>query len=119
MMSVIYTWKILGLRTTTTEDRNNIIVGVDWEKTGTENGFKGSYTDFASFPISAVNTDSFVPFEELTEDEVLIWVRNTISGEFETVVDMQIKSQIDSQANQTVAVELPWAAPVANTEGTY
>jgi hypothetical protein len=32
---------------------------------------------------------------------------------------MQIKSQIDSQANQTVAVELPWAAPVANTEGTY
>lgn len=112
-----YTWNILGLRTTKSGNTDNIIVQVDWQKTGTDtvNNVSGTHqgsTTFSSDAAGSFGTD-FVPFEQLTESMVIEWVKKTVEGAFETVMDRNINAQIKDQLNPVVNVELPWSQ--ANT----
>lgn len=115
-MSMTYTWKVTGLKTKDEGSNASAVVQTYWEKIGTDsNGNVGKFSGATPFTSANVPSGSFVPFEELTEEIVLGWIKAEVVGSYEQHVNEQIQKQIDAAANPVVEATLPWAAPVVNT----
>lgn len=109
---MIYTWKITGLKVQNiSENKPNAIVQTYWEKIGTdENGNEGKFSGATPFtPDPTDNSGPFIPFDELTEETVLDWIKTVVIDDYEKHVNEQIQKQIENQYNQTVDKELPWS----------
>jgi hypothetical protein len=52
--------------------------------------------------------ETFVPFDQLTEEIVVGWVKESLG---EATVEASLQSQIDAQANPTQQSGLPWGKP--------
>ena len=96
-----YTWEITGVKTIDTVDVTNAVIQTYWKKTGTdENGNKGVFSGATPFPQSSINTGSFIPYTELTEEIVLGWIQGVVVGSYEEHVNDQIqKHYIETQTN--------------------
>ena len=114
-MSVTYTWKVKSLKTQTVDSLEGFIFQTYWTKTGTdENGNEGVFSGATPFKPELDN--SFTPFQSLTEEIVLGWIKAVVVGEYENHVNAQIQKAIDTKKAQVVeAPELPWATPVAES----
>ena len=116
-MGLTYEWKLIGLKKQDSENVNEAIVGTNWKITATdEDGNVGTFTGATPFSISTINTGSFVPYHELTEEIVLGWVKNHVSGSGPTNYMEHINKQIQKEivATKWVKVEvdeanLPWS----------
>lgn len=110
-MTITYTWEITGLKTQNVNtDKQNAVVQTYWKKIGTdENGNKGVFSGGTPFTVDP-NDDSgpFIPFEQLTEEDVINWIKTVVVGEFEKHVNEQIRKQIDLMINPIVEKNLPW-----------
>ncbi len=114
-MAITYTWEVTGIKTTTLDSTPNVVVQTYWKKTGIdENGNEGTFsgaTPFSALSMPAGTT--FVPFEQLTEDDVLSWIKAVVVGSYEEHVNEQILKQINDAQNPVVDAPLPWTS--ANT----
>lgn len=118
-MAITYTWKVTGLKVKDISNVQNAVVQTYWQKIGTdENGNEGTFS--GATPFTADPTDSsgpFIPFEELTEENVLDWIKSIVVGQYEEHVNEQIQKQIDEKVNPITEPTLPWATE-ANTTNT-
>lgn len=118
--SLDYTWKITSLRKSTKENINDVIVNVQWELKGTdEDGDFGTFSGATPFELDAENTGSFVPFEELTEEIVIGWVKDVVVDSYWAHVNEKIQQQIDDIKTPIVDVnsyDLPWASVSSSYE---
>lgn len=113
-MSITYTWKVTGLKVRDGEDMTNVVYQTYWKKIGTdEDGNSGEFSGATPFPASSVNPDNFTPFEQLTEETVLSWIKPIVVGDYEEHVNKQIQKQIDNKKNPGVDKPLPWASEPA------
>lgn len=113
-----YTWKVLGLKTQSVGSNQNVVVQVSWEKTGTVDGVSASFRGDSDFNISYVpESYNFVPFNQLTEADIIDWVKNSIIFEYGVEMDKQIAAQINSINNPIVDATLPWQT--TNQYGNY
>ena len=104
-----YTWKVTGVKTVDTEDVTDAVVQTYWEKIGTdENGNEGTFKGATPFPQSSINSETFVPYTELTEEIILGWIQAVVVGSYEEHVNEQIQKQID--AKNIKQPDLPWAS---------
>ena len=81
------------------------------EKIGTDaEGRIGTFSGATPFTLDP-NDDSgpFIPFEELTEQDVINWIQTVVIGDYENHVNSQIEKQIQDQITPTVEASLPWA----------
>lgn len=107
-MAVTYTWEITGMRKAPQlEGLSNVVVHVRWKKIGTdENGTTGEFQ--GATPLTAPSGD-FTPYEDLTKEQVLGWIKDVVIGSYEQHVNEQIQKQIvkknDPWADVTAA---PW-----------
>jgi hypothetical protein len=116
-MGLTYEWKLIGLKKQDSENVNEAIVGTNWKLTATdEDGNVGTFTGATPFSISTINTGSFIPYYELTEEIVLGWVKNHVSGSGPTNYMEHINGQIQKEinANKWVSLQvdeanLPWS----------
>lgn len=109
-----YTWKITGVKTIDTDSAKNAIVQTYWEKTGIdENGNKGSFSGATPFTEANIDPEKFVPYEELTEEIILSWIKDIVVGSYEEHVNSRINSQILESIVKTPS--LPWAEQPAGT----
>ncbi len=109
---ITYTWKITGLKTKDIdEERSGFIVQTYWKKIGTdEDGNVGEFAGATPFtPDPNDDSGPFKPLAELTEQDVIDWVKTVVVGEYEVHVNRQIQHQIDSNKKPLVEVDLPWA----------
>ena len=80
-MGLTYEWKLTGLRKQNSENVNDAVVGTNWKLIGTdEDGNEGTFSGATPFSISTINTASFTEYGALTEEQVLSWVKNYVSG---------------------------------------
>jgi hypothetical protein len=123
-MSITYTWKVTSLKVKdVSENRTNAIVQTYWTKTGTdEDGNQGVFSGATPFTIDPTDDSGpFIPFEELTEENVLDWIKSVVIGSYEDHVNSKIAEQITDKVTPTTDANLPWAPaepvtnPVANT----
>ncbi len=116
-MGFTYEWKLTGLRKQNSSNVEEAIVGTTWKLTATdEDGNVGTFVGATPFNINTVNTASFIPYHELTEDIVLGWVKNHVSGSGPSNYMDHINHMIQKEisANKWVKTDvneadLPWS----------
>ncbi len=114
-MAITYTWKVTGLKTTTINNTSDVVVQTYWEKIGKDGEFEGVFNGATPFSASSMPAGTtFIPFSELTEEDVLTWIKAVVVDSYEEHVNSIIQKQIDEKKNPVVEASLPWA-PVSNT----
>ena len=105
-MSITYQWSIENLQTFSNEEQSKIVTMVGWKVTGS-NGQQSSAI-YGVQPISYDFQKPFTPYENLTEQNVLDWVKENM-GEKVLDCEKDILFQINNQINpQIVVPNLPW-----------
>lgn len=112
-MTITYTWKVTDLKVQdVSPDRPKAVVQTYWEKHGMdENGNTGFFAGATPFTVDpSDDSGPFIPFDQLTEGDVLGWVQSVVIGSYEEHVNRKIKESIDEKAGVVVdAPTLPWA----------
>jgi hypothetical protein len=91
--------------------------------TGTdEDGNFGVFNGATPFTPQDLNGDGFVDYHDLTEELVLGWVKNVVSGSNETNYMNHINQQIQKEINnkkyariEVTSVDLPWSPTSGST----
>lgn len=118
-MAITYTWKLTGLKKMDKGGIEGVVFQTYWKKIGTdENGNTGEFSGATPISADSVTEDDFIPYEQLTEETVLSWVKPVVVGQYESHVNGVIAKQIEEKVTPTVHVDesqLPWAPPVTPT----
>ena len=111
-MAITYTWKVTSVKTKTEGSNQNAVVQTYWTKTGTdEDGHEGTFSGATPFTtVGMPEGYEFVPFNQLTEEMVLDWIKAVVVGGYEEHVNGVIQKQIDEKHNPVVETALPWAS---------
>lgn len=112
-MTMTYTWKVTDLKIQdVTPDRPKAVVQTYWEKHGTdENGNTGFFAGATPFTVDPTDDSGpFIPFEQLTEADVLSWIQAQVVGAYEEHVNERIQQNINENMNLVVEASLPWAS---------
>jgi len=100
-MTTVITWAIAQL------DRNAADGGVTvahWTVTAIEGDYSASSYGTAGFTPDP-EAPGFVPYEELTEEDVLVWVWDSVDKD---ATEESLLKQIDAQKNPVVVSGTPW-----------
>lgn len=112
---LIYEWKLTGLRKVDTGGLDGIVIGTNWKLKGTDaDGFSGEFTGATPFKVETLDTASFTPFAELTENTVLNWVKGEVfkhPSYWEHINTQILKSVRDTKSPVVMIMEndLPWS----------
>jgi hypothetical protein len=117
-MALTYEWKITQIKKTTNDSVDNAIIGTRWEVKGIDaNGNDGLFTGATPFTLDQIDPDNFIPYNELTEEMVLSWIKEYVSGSNRVTnywdhISDRINKQIEEKTSiisNVEAVNLPWA----------
>ena len=115
-MAITYTWTVTGIKTTTEGSYQNSVIQTYWKKIGTdENGNTGEFAGATPFSAANVAAEDFVPFNELTEEIVVNWIKAEVTGDYEQHVNAQIAKKLNESA--ITEQPLPWD-PTKGVVGT-
>ena len=115
-----YTWNITGIKKKSVGDITDFVYQVYWNKTGTNSEGITGYCRGAFLyeePDGGIDSDTFVPYGDLTEEVVLSWVKSQIDSEDEDAFNNQINKDIDKSKNLSeeersnnnfIITTLPW-----------
>lgn len=110
-------WKLKSLRKQDYNGLEGIIIGTNWEvKVTDEDGYSSTFQGATPFKPEDLNGDGFIDYKDLTEDLVLGWVKNVVSGSnmmtnYWSHIMSRIEKDIQNKKNVVVTVsehELPW-----------
>jgi hypothetical protein len=120
-MAYTYEWKIKNLKkAVNANDLSDVIIGTQWIVTGVdENGNSGSFNGATPFKPADVDPNNFTAFEDLTEEQVLGWIKSVVSGSNRTTnywdhIQGQIVKEITRNSEvhvQLLSGDLPWVTP--------
>jgi len=97
------TWTINSMES---QPNTQIVISANWTCFGEQNGFTSSISGISVFPIPE---GSYVPYAELTQDQVLGWVW-TDGGVDQFATESSVMSAIQAQINPVVIEQpLPWS----------
>jgi hypothetical protein len=118
-MALTYNWKLTGLKKQNTNDLTHVIIGTQWRLEGTdEEGYVGNFAGGTPFELDTLDTGSFVSYEQLTEEIILDWIKNEVSGSTSPYphywehINEQLNKHIDSQKWEKIEVgqaNFPWS----------
>ncbi len=126
-MAITYTWQIKALSKTSGNDLDDVIIGTRWECTGTDDSdnVSGTFVGATPFKLDSVDPDNFKPYSELTEEDVLGWIKHYASGSANTSywshITERIQKAIDVKRNVVKNVDefdLPWAPTSGSNSGS-
>jgi hypothetical protein len=101
-------WTVSAMDCKVSEDNlSDVVFNVHWQCSATEDGYSASVYSTCSVP--GPNPANFVPYDQLTQDEVLGWI--WANGVDKDATEAAVLQQIEMQKNPpVVAPPLPWAA---------
>lgn len=104
-MSINFTWSVKSMHTDSSLDSHpNLVVFVNWKCEGEQDGHKITIDSIQAF--APGSSDSFIPYEQLTESQVLEWIFNTLDRE---VIEGSITQQFRQYNSQLIGeASLPW-----------
>lgn len=104
-----YTWKIDHISVKNSGDLQDAVFRVHWWKSGVdEDGNEGRYYGASQFDLSNLDPETFVPFDEITEDIMLGWITSSITAEIEMHHNAMIQKAIDDSKNPERVLQAPW-----------
>lgn len=110
-MNIIYTWAISSMKMAPALDGlSDVITNVKFKYTGTDSDSGFSAEFMGAIPIGQPESGSFIPLADLTENEVIEWVKSIYNLDHpNSVILKQINEKIQP-TNQEV--HLPWEPPL-------
>jgi hypothetical protein len=116
-MGYTYEWSLVGLRKQNTDTLSDVVIGTNWKVIATDDdGNVGTFVGATPFTPQDLNGDGFVDYRDLTENLVLGWVKNVVSGSgpqaYWDHINSQIKKEIDAKKYHRITVsdaDLPWS----------
>ena len=111
-MTIIYTWSIpsSGLLTMNIAGETDGVVSAQYNLTGTDGTYTFIYEGATQFTYSSGSP--FVPFDQLTEAQVIGWVQNALGQVAISNMEKTIDKQIERMANpppQPQPTPAPWS----------
>jgi hypothetical protein len=104
-----YNWTAKQLLTETIDGEQNYVVIANYEVVGVDGVYTSSLSDSVSFSTS--NVDNFTPYEDLTNEIVVGWIKSVLGPDTVANYEESIQGQIDAQINPPVTPQntpLPW-----------
>ena len=99
-------WIIEWMQTTpTSANPSEAVLQVGWRCNGQDGDYSGSVYSTCTLP--AADPASFVPYADLTQDQVLGWI--WANGVNQAATEAAVAQQIEMQKNPpTIQPKLPW-----------
>ena len=87
---------------------DGFVVTVHW----TVSQFDGDFSDSTYSTVSFTEQpgQSLIPYEDLTEAQVMQWVKDSLGAEGVAAIDTALAANIADQKAPKVAAGVPWAA---------
>jgi hypothetical protein len=92
-----YTWTIESLYTHTIAQEADYVVIANYLVVGVDGEYSASLSNIAQF--STENVETFIPYEDLTNEIVVGWVQSVLGVDGVANLEACIQGQIDSQIN--------------------
>ena len=114
-MAITYTWKLKSFKKVTKDGLTDAVFQTYWEKDGVDEfGNTGKFVGATPFDLTKIDPENFTPYESLTEEIVLGWIKNVVVDDYEKHVNEQIAKAIDAVAHPVTehsehANTLPWS----------
>ena len=105
-MPITYSWKILDVQTQDLPSNNliDVILRIAWEKRGTDD--QGNSFGHLNVTNLKLNTNSFTPFEELTEEQIWTWIKPNLTCE--ESIDQAIQTGLENVRNPIKSKKFSW-----------
>jgi hypothetical protein len=100
-------WQISSLDSTLPD---GCVTTAHWRVSKTDGAATGSVYGTISFPHKDHNDPTFIPYQDLTEAQVIEWVKDEMGADQVAAHEAAVQGQIDAQKNPTSAAGVPWAA---------
>jgi hypothetical protein len=111
-MALTYVWKLISLKKTNVDNFENVIIGTRWTLTGTdEENYSGIFYGASPLKASDLDPNSFIDFDNLTEEIVLNWIKPQVNGAYWDHVVDTIQEEIKLKKNPITDVpdgDFPW-----------
>jgi hypothetical protein len=105
-----YKWEITSIKKKDIGDLSNVIFQVYWKKIGTDdNGNSAEFSGATPLSTEYIDSKNFNPYDELSEEVVLGWIKSIVVGEYERHVNEQIQNKIDMEVNSEIN-SFPWSS---------
>jgi hypothetical protein len=101
-MTTTFTWAVANLER---ETADGFVFTVHY----TVNAEDGTYSAGAYGSIGLERPDSLIPFDDLTEDMVVGWVKDKFGDEKVAEIEAALQAQLDEKHSPTKAAGLPWS----------
>lgn len=101
--TTVFTWKIAQLERETAD-------GFVFTAHYTVDANDGTYSAGAYGSVGFERPENLIPFADLTEDQVVIWVQEAIGGDEKVAeIEAALQAQLDEQHHPSKAAGVPWA----------
>ena len=125
-MALTYEWKLTGLKKQDTADLSDLVVGTRWELKGTNSDdVFGKFSGATPLDLPDADEENYVAYADLTETQVLGWIKNIVSGSGSGNYMPHINEQINKQIAEKVYTQLevqsndlPWSETSGSSEVT-
>lgn len=92
--------------TPTTATPPEFVIECGWRCSVTDGAFSGTVYSTCSFTQAAESDGTFIPYEALTQEQVLGWI--WASGVDKEATEAAVAAQIEAQKNPPVKSGVPW-----------
>lgn len=108
-MAITYNWTVAQMDAYPThEGHTDVVFTVHWRMDGTD----GEHTAgvYGSVGVTLDQGGTFTPYDQLTEAQVIGWVKDALGAEQVANCEASVAAQIEAQINPPVVTPaLPWA----------
>jgi hypothetical protein len=114
-MSATINWRVGTLECYPTYEQNtDVVFTVHWDCVGSETVNNITYNGrvYGATGVTYHSGSQFTPYNQLTQDQVIGWVWDSMGTEQKNSYESSVQTQIDNQINPPVVIlPLPWTPP--------
>ena len=89
------------------DDIANVVIGANYEISKTVNDHTAKIEGHASLNAFDINTNAFVPYEQITEENVIEWVKQSI-GDRLASIEIYLDEQLSQEFSIAQVTSMPW-----------
>ena len=114
-MSATITWRVGTMECYPTyQQEKDVVFTVHWDCLGSETVSGSTYNGrvYGATGVTYHSGSDFTPYNQLTQDQVLNWVWESLGTDQKTNYENSVQTQINNQINPPVVIlPLPWTPP--------
>jgi hypothetical protein len=88
---------------------DGVVITAHWRVSKTDGAASGSVYGTISLPHKDHDAPDFIPYQDLTEAQVVQWVKDEMGPNQVAAYEAAVQGKIDAQVNPSTASGTPWS----------